>query len=230
MQTMKQSMRITAACGLLSAIWVGGMAAAGKPLKERPVTVTFRCAATVPDSICPANSVVPDGIRGDGASYAAVLDSTGELFLALSAGGARTLWLDFRNGPGPSCPTCRRDFDTLFLDDVVFHTNVVDSAGVEVAGGLTSIPVGGTSASRVKVAFNRLNNIGQTVQWGVRFNPEDYPGSDHVTVRHTSLNTWEVEAYATDMARLPSSIARVRNSDQNEGPFYMPFKIVIVAQ
>lgn len=203
---------------------------AAKPLPERPVTVTLRCAASVPDTLCPSDALLPDGVRSDGASYAALLDASGELYLDLAAGGGRTLWLDFRNGPGPSCPTCRRDFDTLFLDHVLLHTNVVDASGVEVAGGLTSIPVGGTSASRLKIAFNRLNSTGQTVQWAVRFNPEDYPGSDHVTVRHTSTAVWEVEAVATDRAMLPSSLFRVKNSDQLEGPFYMPFKLTIVAQ
>src|SRR5689334_5024615 len=104
---------------------------AAKPLPERPVTVTLRCTASVPDMLCPLDALVTDGIRGDGASYAAVLDSTGELSLNLVAGGGRTLWLDFRNGPEPSCPTCRRDFDTLFLDHVLLHTNVVDATGVE---------------------------------------------------------------------------------------------------
>ena len=203
---------------------------AAKPLPERPVTVTFRCAASVPDTLCPADALVADGIRGDGASYPAILDSTGELSLDLASGGGRTLWLDFRSGPAPSCPTCRRDFDTLFLDHVLVHTNVVDASGAEVTGGLASIPVGGTSASRLRIAFNRLNSTGQTVQWAVRFNPEDYPGSDHVTVRHISAAVWEVEAFANDRSMLPSSLFRVRNSDQMEGPFYMPFKLTITAQ
>lgn len=221
---------ITVAIAAVLAGTAHSVIGAGKPAKQRPVTVTFRCAAAVPDSTCPAGAVVPDGIRGDGAPYAGVLDSSGELLLSLTAGGERTLWLDFRNGPGPSCPTCRRDFDTLFLDDVVVHTNVVDASGAEVTGGLTSIPVGASGVSRLKVAFNRLNAAGQTVQWAVRFNPEDYTGSDHVTARHTSLNTWEVEGYGTDRSVLESYLARVRNSTQLEGPFYMPFKIVIVAQ
>lgn len=226
--TQKTSLRMVLPL-LASSLLVPAVHAA-KPLPQRPVTVTLRCAASVPDTLCPPDALVPDGVRGDGASYAAVLDSTGELSLDLAAGGGRTLWLDFRNGPGPSCPTCRRDFDTLFLDHVSLHTNVVDANGVEVAGGLASIPVGGTSASRLRIAFNRLNATGQTVQWAVRFNPEDYPGSDHVTVRHISTAAWEVEAFANDRAMLPSSLFRVKNSDQMEGPFYMPFKLTIVAQ
>ena len=200
-----------------------------RPLPEEPATVTFRCTATVPDTICPSDALVPDGIRGDGYAYSAKLDSVGEAFLSLTHGGGRTVWLDFRSGPSVPCPSCRRDFDTLFLDDVVIHTNVSDASGMPVTGGLTAMPVGATSPSRLKIAFNRLNALGQTVQWGIRFNPVDYPGSDLVTARRLTTTTWEVEAYPTDRAVVFSTISRVRNSDQTEKPLYMPFKMTIVS-
>ena len=200
-----------------------------KPVVEQSATVTFRCAATVPDSVCPSDAAVPDGIRGDGMAYSAKLDAGGELFLYMTHGSGRTLWLDFRNGVSASCPTCRRDFDTLYLDDVILHTNVVDASGAPVNGGLKSVPVGGATDARLKVAFNRLNNSGQTVQWAVRFNNVDYPGSDLITVRHVSSNTWEIEAYATDRALLPSSISKKHGSDQIDGPFTMPFKATVVS-
>ena len=200
-----------------------------KPALEQSAVATFRCAATVPDGACPSDGAVPDGIRGDGVAYSAKLDSAGELSLSLTHGGGRTLWLDLRTGPTSSCPTCRRDFDTLFLDDVVFHTNVVDGSGSPVTGGMKSIPVGGANEARLKVAFNRLNSVGQTVLWAVRFNTVDYPGSDHVTVRRVSSNTWEVEAYAGDRALLASYISHRRGSDQLDGPFMMPFKVTVVS-
>lgn len=199
-----------------------------KPLPDQPATITFRCAASVPDSICPESASVSDGIRGDGAPYTGLLRSNGEANLTLQASG-RTIWLDFRNGKGASCPTCRRDFDTLFADSIVVSTNVVDASGTEVTDGLRSLPVGGTAEARLKVAWNRLNYLGQTVQWAVRFNPEYYPGSDHVTVRRLSANTWEVEAYPSDRALLVSNISRKRGTDQEEGPFSMPFKMTVVS-
>ena len=161
--------------------------------------------------------------------YGAKLDADGELFLVLTHGGGRTIWMDFRNGVPTSCPTCRREFDTLFVDDIVVHTNVVDVSGAPAAGGLKSIPVGAFSNARLKVAFNRLNASGQTVQWAVRFNPADYPESDFVTVRHLSTNAWEVEALATDRALLASNIYRKRGTDQIEGPFAMAFKMTVVS-
>lgn len=200
-----------------------------KPLPEQTAAVVFRCAATVPDSVCPEDAALSDAIRGDGLSYAAKLDSAGELFLVLTHGGGRTLWMDFRNGAAASCPTCRRDFDALFMDDILVHTNVVDAAGAPAAGGLKAIPVGASSHARLKIAFNRLNASGQTVQWAVRFNPTDYPESDFVTVHHLSANTWEIEAVPTDRALLASNIYRQRGSTQIEGPLAMPLKMTVMS-
>lgn len=201
-----------------------------RPVSDQPAVITFRCTATMPDTICPETATLSDGVRGDGQDYSGVLRGNGEANLTLQAGSGRTIWLDFRKGTTASCPICRRDFDTLFVDSVIVQTNVVDASGAEVAEGLRSIPIGGTSAARVKVAWNRLNSLGETVQWAVRFNPEYYPGSDHVTVRRTATNTWEVEAYSSDRALLVSNILRKRGSGQQEGPFHMPFQMRVVSQ
>jgi hypothetical protein len=210
---------------VVSPATVGG----AKPLPEQTAAVTFRCAATMPDSVCPDGATLSDGIRGDGDTYTAKLDTTGELFMVLTQGAGRTLWMDFRHGLTSSCPECRRDFDTIFMDAVVIHTNAVDAAGAPVAGGITSIAVGGSSNARLKIAFNRLNTSGQTVQWAVRFNPTDYPESDFVTIRRLSSNTWTVEALPTDRAMLPSNIFRKKGTDQMEGPFLMPFVMTVVS-
>lgn len=227
---MNQTMRPLFVLALVVTIVSSATVRGAKPLPEQTATVTFRCAATVPDSVCPDGAAMSDGIRGDGLAYSAKLDAAGELFLVLTHGGGRTIWLDFRNGVTASCPTCRRDFDTLFVDDIVVHTNVVDGSGEPSPGGLKGIPMGGSSNARLNVAFNRLNASGQTVQWAVRFNPTDYPGSDVVViVRHPSSNTWEVEALPTDRALLASNILRKRGTDQIEGPFAMPFKMTVVS-
>jgi hypothetical protein len=222
---VRQLCVVAVAMAMVSSATVGG----AKPSREQTAAVVFRCAATVPDSVCPDGASLSDGIRGDGATYAAKLDSVGELFLSLTHGAGRTVWLDFRQGMTVSCPECRRDFETLFLDDVIIHTNLVDAAGEPAAGGIKSIPVGASSKARLKIAFNRLNASGKTVQWAVRFNPTDYPESDLVTVRRPSSNTWEIEALSTDRAMLASNIFRQRGTDQMEGPFLMPFQITVVS-
>jgi hypothetical protein len=42
------------------------------------------------------------------------------------------------------------------------------------------------SDARLKVAFNRLNTLGQTVQWGVRFN--DLEGPFLITLKVTVVS------------------------------------------
>jgi hypothetical protein len=201
----------------------------GKPTQppSQPATLIFRCAfSTDPLDPCPVG-FVPDGVRSDTATpYAAVLDSLGEAYLQLSNGNGRFLWLDFRNGP-TRLPGARRFFDTLLLDDFWFHSNVVDSAGNEISGGLRSLTVGQSSAARLKITFNTISPAGESVAWAVRFNPEAYPGSDHITVRRLSDNGWELEATANDRAVLVSGVHKTFLS---EGPFYMPFKAVLTVK
>jgi hypothetical protein len=57
-----------------------------------------------------------------------------------------------------------------------------------------------------------------------RFNPDGYPGSDHITVRRLSTTTWEIEATANDRAGLVSGLRRTLLI---EGPFTMPFKAIL---
>ena len=168
----------------------------------------------------------PDGIRRDTPlSYASLLDGLGEAYLGLNTGGGRFLWLDFRNGP-LRLQGDRRHFDTLMLDSLIFHTNMVDASGNEVSGGLRTLQVGQSSASRLKIAFNTLSPSGESIAWAVRFNPDAFPGSDHITVTRLSTTTWEIEATSADRAVLVSG---VRRTQIVEGPFTMPFKAVLTS-
>lgn len=203
----------------------------GTRVQSRPATVEFRCAFSV-DAVdqCPGDAVLPDGIRADTAgAFAAQLDSVGETALNLTTGGGRFLWLDFRQGPART-DNARRHFDTLMLDSVVFHTNVVDASGNEVTGGLHSIPIAGVSRARLKIAFSTLNAAGQTIGWAVRFNPDRFPGSDHITVTRLSATTWQLEATAADRAVLVSGLERSKTLPLLlEGPFAMPFRSIVTS-
>jgi hypothetical protein len=112
------------------------------------------------------------------------------------------------------------------LDSLIFHTNMVDASGSEVEGGLRTLLVGQSSASRLKIAFDTLSPSGESIAWAVRFNPDDFPGSDHLTVRRLSTTTWEIEATENDKAVLVSG---VRRSQIIEGPFTMPFKALVTS-
>lgn len=223
---MKPTVCLLPAIALAIVLVAPMQAQKGKPPKNQaePATLAFRCAfSTDPFDPCP-EGFVPEGIRGDThVPYNALLDVVGEASLMLSIGGGRFLWLDFRNGP-PRLPGARRYFDTLLLDDVWFHTNRVDTAGNEVEGGLRSLAVGQSSASRLKITFSTLGPSGEAFGWAVRFNPEGYPGSDHITVTRLSTTTWEIEATANDRAVLVSG---VRRTFLSEGPFHMPFKAIL---
>jgi hypothetical protein len=202
-----------------------------KPSPDIPITVTYRCGISVPIPSpvpdCPGNGF-PDAVRGDSEPYESFLLAIRELQLIIQPPQERLLWLDFTNGP-PRQTGSRRDFDTLLLNDLVMTTNVVNTLGQDAEGGLTSIQIGGTSQSKVKIAFNRLNAVGQLIQWAVRFNPVDYPGSNFVTINRRSANEWVVEAVATDQAILESKISRKHGSELREGPFSMPFSLTIVS-
>ena len=203
-----------------------------KPSQNIPITVMYRCGISVPIASpvpdCPGTGFPNDAVRSDSDPYESFLLAVRELQLILQPPQERLLWLDFTNGP-PRQTGSRRDFDTLLLNEVVMTTNVVNPLGQDAEGGLTSIPIGGTSQSKVKIAFNRLNAVGQLIQWAVRFNPVDYPGSDFVTINRVSANEWVVEAIADDRAMLESKISRKHGSELREGPFSMPFRLTIVS-
>jgi len=104
-------------------------------------------------------------------------------------------------------------FSILEIDSdplALFHTNVIDPVtGGEASNGLSSIPVGATWPSRLKLAFDTVASDGKVIQWAVRFNPRDYPPSDHVSVLRTSLTSWEIFATSGPSAP-PAPAARRR--------------------
>jgi hypothetical protein len=209
----------------------------GKNPTSQPATAWFRC----PGLACPiANSpTLTDAIWGDLFDqpylYAdgAVLGTTGEFSLTPKPGG-RSLTLDFSNGP-PPCVGCRRDFQTITVDAdnlLVFQNNTIDPAtGEEARNGLRSIPVGQTWRSRLKVAFNTVNQQGENIAWGVRFNPRDYAPSDHIWATRTGLNSWVLFATEAERAMLVSPPPCCHQKGRtNEGLYVMPFRVAITVQ
>jgi len=211
----------------------------GKPPTTVPATASFRC----PGESCPVADasqtppVLTDAITGDqyGAYTAvdgALIDKAGEFALYLKNG--RSLWLDFSHVVAACAVAgCRRTFTDLSIDEglvAAFHTNVIDPAtNGEAALGLRSIPLGGTWRARLKVAFNTVNASGQTIQWAVRFNPRDYPPSDHISVTRTATRQWVLWATSAEQAMLVSVCCKQR-SETNEGLYNMPFTVVVNEQ
>jgi hypothetical protein len=164
------------------------------------------------------------------AAEGAMLGTSGEFALIPKPGG-RALVLDFSNGPAP-CDGCRRDFQTITVDNtnqLVFQTNTIDPAtGEEASDGLRSIPVTGTWRARLKVAFNTVNQQGEGIAWGVRFNPEGYPPSDYIYATRTGLNSWVLYATEAERAMLLSPAPCCHQKGRtNEGLYVMPFRVMI---
>jgi hypothetical protein len=212
---------------------------------SQPATAVFRCAVTDPAD-CPNTPstlpVVPDGIRSDGlGAYAPPpggtpsttsgmwLDMSQEFSLILHGENGRSIRLDFATPLAPpTCGTaCRKNFTSLTLNDVWMHTNMVNASGDTVDGGLTNIPVGGSSKARLKLTFEVIDNSGTLVGWAVRFNPDGFPGSDYVTVTRPAQNVWVVEATEFDRARLVSPGTRNHRGPLDEGTYAMPFRVVM---
>ena len=148
--------------------------------------------------------------------------------------GREGSFLDFRNVLAPCAASCQKNFETLTITAAhssVFHTNVVNpSTGDLAANGLLTIPIGATWPSRLKVGFTTTNASGTSVAWAVRYNPTDYPGSDLLHVTRIDATSWDVEASATDRARLVSFISKRQGGNIDEGVYSMPFRVRVTVQ
>ena len=210
-------------------VWLLAPLLAQKGKTTKTATGTFRC----PGVNCPTDPVAADRIESDGlgaygGTDGAAVDRANEFSLWPANG--RFLSLDFSDGAAVCGLSCRRDFQTIQIDathTAGFHTNVIDpGSGGEAAYGLMSIPVGATWPSRLKIAFNTVSARGEETAWAVRFNPRDYPPSDHVLVTRTSTNSWEVFATTAERAMLVS-VCCGQKSPMNEGLYAMPFRLLV---
>lgn len=88
-----------------------------------------------------------------------------------------------------------------------------------------SLPVGATS--RARILLNFADPAGRELLWTVRFDPALHPGSSLLTVTRTGVNTWTIEASATDVAGLTSATTSGKAVKVNEGYYRLPFKITV---
>ena len=121
---------------------------------------------------------------------------------------------------------CRMTFVTVQSDSRDLLINPVNAADQELPGGFFDIPVGQTSAARMKLNFD--DPSGRSLLWTVRFNPGLYPGSTHVTVTRLTASEWMVEAATADRARLIAADSKGRIVSTDEGLYVMPFRLRVV--
>ena len=207
----------------------------GKPKPaDQSATASFRCAGLASDPPCGApDAVVADSITGDGGPYVgtgtvisgsgAFLRADGEFVLELRSGGGRTIHLSFAEQVAPPSGTFfRKTFTHATLESFHLNSNVIDPAsGEDASGALLAIPVGQTWPSRIKAFWTDPYGV----EYTIRFNPRDYPGSSHVWVTRDADRTWTIEARYTDVARLVSPPQGRRGSLTDEGLYSMPFKL-----
>jgi hypothetical protein len=216
--------------------------------KGRPVAATgaFRCTAGVPDDTCPP---VQDNVRDDGAAYAFLLASgegsqlntNGEYYLWFQTGGAdRRLTVDLSDQieAGGCEPNCyyQQAWGTLpeiHIYDGWLRTNVVDSAGNEVKGGLMAIPCDSLPHdSRMLITFTNATQTSstKTVSMTLRWYADAFPPSNMVQVTRHNRTTFTIEAPEGSAQAVLNGSAIVRGKLQNtrlEGVFDMPFKLQV---
>jgi hypothetical protein len=209
----------------------------GKPrYVDIPGSAIFRCNTLDPSVLCPLDENAPkDRITGDGlgvyvgsgsdwqSGTGPFLRFDGEFSMTIVAGGGRRIMLDFRDWLLPPSPTFhRKDFDVLVREAFHINTNVIDPGTRDQAElGLRSIPIGATWKSRIKAGWNYAD-----VLFNIRFNPDNFPGSDYVDVTRTGDKAWTIEALPWQRARLVSpGVGKGQPAPNDEGTYYMPFRI-----
>jgi hypothetical protein len=209
-----------------------------------PVSAEFRCPmgpdCQLPDgiqgdSVGVYRGTVPSGSattqEGQASNYGAYF-TEGNLFLfVLKSGFGRFASFDFSQptaaAPCMSNRSCKRDF-TFATSDVSLpggRTYPVDAMGSDLPNGFMSIPIG--AASRARILLNFDDPSGRALLWTVRFDPTLHPGSSLLTVTRPSINTWTIEASASDVAGLSSATTSGKAVKVNEGYYRMPFKITV---
>lgn len=217
--------------------------------KGRPLAATgsFRCTAgDAPDNPCPA---AQDGVRDDGAVYNFLLSSgegsqlntNGEYYLWLQSGGEdRRLRVDLSNPqPGQYCETTtcyyQQEWGTFPVIDIYdgwLRTNVVDTAGNELKGGLTALPCGAEHDSRMLITFTNATQTDatKTVSMSLRWYSDAFPDSDMVKVTRHSRTAFTIEALEQSAKAVLMGSTLVRGKLQNtrqEGVFDLPFKLQV---
>jgi hypothetical protein len=175
----------------------------------------------------------------DGSGTSARLNS--ERAFWLQTYGARYVTLDFSVPVAGSvtCGTgCYRKFPDVMHTVVpkntsdpwtaALHGNAIDAAGVRLANGLLSLPVGAASDARFFVNFPDPD--GGRFHWTLYFNPTSYPESDFVTVTRTGVCSWEIESHGRGKLVAHGVGKGAQQASTGEGVFWMPFRIAFQMQ
>lgn len=175
--------------------------------KRPPTNTEVPMAATFVDNS--GDRIMSDGLgpytNGE-YDVRAVIDASGNFDLKTPT---RILRLDFG---APASPDATAPFET----------------GTEAAymstgcGGFQDMTVGESVRSRLAINFTYGGQ-----NWFIRFAPAEYPDTSNVLVTRTAEDTWEIQAAATDIAKLVTMPIKGRPVTTEHGNFFLPFKVVV---
>lgn len=212
----------------------------GKPAPAPPPATVVSADLRCPQAADCLSAERIDRITGDGlgpyvgnaAGEGAFFNDNNKLDIHYTASYGRTIVADFgdlvANGACVTAGNCRKNFNIADVRATSYPsiTNPVNASQDALPNGFFDIPVGGSSKARFKLDF--ADPAGGPYIFTVRFNAEFYPGSTDLTVTRVDLNTWVVEATASDVAELVAiNTNKGKQIMTREGFYTMPFKITV---
>jgi hypothetical protein len=224
-----------------------GVSAQGK--KEKPPqkyfgTAVFRCPNTGTSTDCAGD----DRIYADQASNDAAFSGLGwpgaglfsgnqEMHIGLDVGGVNYYSVGLNIGAPEAQPPCVSAGSCRFphtgipitLTDAEIQSNVVDSVGNEIPGGLFSLQTNGPAGqARFRITFIHPGT-GQTFH--LNFSVAQYSGANHARVTRIASCTWVFEAQ-DELAGLwtfGTIGGRGKSVRIDEGLYKMPMKVTFKA-
>jgi hypothetical protein len=214
----------------------------GKPPADVPG------AFTIPDPCVSSTTAQDLAACGDGDAYVADSDGTYVILNAnreMRAGlyGTRSITLDFSRpveGTAQCGTNCFLNFggQTISTDvtapppeapwKAVMQTNVVDTMGNEVTGGLMSLQPGETKNARFFFTFRDPSE--RDFHWSLRYYPGLYSGSNYARVTRIAECTWTIQSQGDHLGGLIAyAVNRGKDSSSKEGLFEVPFELTFTA-
>jgi hypothetical protein len=213
-----------------------------KPGTLYPVTAEFRCPATTDCDGTPVDRLVGDGDVYTGttpAGSATTQDGTaenlgayftvvGDVLFVLKPWSGRTVMFDFSEPVSlPTCGnSCKKTFTQVTTNTSVpgGRTVVVDAQGARLPDSVRGLAVGQSAPAASLINF--ADPFGRALNWTVRFDPRQGPGSSYLNVTRTGTKEWVIEATADMVASLSHyTTGSGRQVTTQEGTYRMPFRM-----
>lgn len=215
-----------------------------KPGTLYPVTAQFRCPATADCNGIPVDRIVGDGgvytgttpagstttQDGTAENLGAYFTVVGDFLFVLKSWSDRTVRFDFSEPvSAPTCGSnCKKNFAQVTTNTSVpgGRTVVVDAQGARLPDSVKGLAVGQSAPAASLINF--ADPSGRALNWTVRFDPRQAPGSTYLNVTRTGPKVWVIEATSATVASLSNyTTGSSKQVTTQEGTYRMPFRIVV---